>query len=1008
MVFRIEVADKELPNLPDARGNRFKDRILSDFGIKVEGVKVVDVYNIECESGEFSKEEQESVRKELFEDPIVQVSALDSIADKEFDHLIQIGFYPGVTDNIGNTAAEAIRDLTGKESQAYSAEQYLIKGNLSPEEVMKIAGIKSNPIINVTTIMDKEEYTEKGIPITIPKVTMDANDSVAYIDLEVSDEELIDIGKRGIKDPETGKPRGPLAAGLEEMKALRNYARGLGRDLSDVEIEDVCQTWSEHCKHTIFNSKLVDEEGNLVVNSLFDDYLKKATQEIREKRVMHGRDDFCVSVFEDNAGVIKFTEDYNLVFKVETHNSPSALDPYGGALTGIVGVNRDPFGTGLGAWLFFNCYGFCTGDPEYKGDLIYKNKDRKNPILHPKIILEGIREGVEHGGNKSGIPTGIGFLTFDERYMGKPLVYCGTAGIMPTKIFGNPSHEKKAQPGDYIIMVGGRVGADGIHGATFSSEGMDEGSPRSAVQIGDPITQKKMHDAIEEIIINDHRSMSWSSQTDNGAGGLSCSVGEMAKESGGYDMDLEKVPLKYQGLMPNETKISESQERMTFSIPPENADAFIEHMASRGVEATIIGTFTDSGKAVVKYDGRTIMDMDMDFLHEGNPKKTLTLKYTKTEHEEPKFEEPENLGETINNMLSRLNLCNKEYVSRQYDHEVQGGSVIKPLIGEDQDVHSKATVYRPLLDRIEGAAFSQGVSPSYGDIDTYDMAAAGIDMTVRRMISVGGSMDHMSLLDNFCWCSSDEPERLGQLERAARACYDMATTYGTPFISGKDSMHNDFKGFDKDNNPLKISVPPTLLFSGISKVDDVMKCITLDPKFEGDLVYVVGETKDETGGSEYLAMMGEELRGEKYIGNKVPKVDAEKFMGRYIAMEEVIDKGWVASCYPVGEGGLGTGFAEMAMAGNLGLDVRLSDVIRTNDVARDDTLLFSESQGRFIVTIDPQYKDMFEKVMEEYDISMVGKVRQDKNLMIKGIDGKNIVKENINTLKESYKKTMRW
>ena len=367
------------------------------------------------------------------------------------------------------------------------------------------------------------------------------------------------------------------------------------------------QTWSEHCKHKIFNSRIdyTDGRNKLKIDSLFKTYIKGSTEKIRKAK---GKKDFCLSVFVDNAGIIKFNDDHNLVFKVETHNSPSALDPYGGALTGIVGVNRDPFGTGIGAKLIFNTDVFCFASPFHKKKLPPR-------ILHPRRIYEGVREGVEHGGNKSGIPTVNGSIVFDERFLGKPLVYCGTAGIMPAKLKGKTTHEKEIKPGDVIIMTGGRIGKDGIHGATFSSEELHEGSPVTAVQIGDPITQKKMTDFL---LIARDRGL-YRAITDNGAGGLSSSVGEMATYSGGCEMDLTHAPLKYAGLQPWEILISEAQERMTLAVDPKKINAFMELARKMDVEATVLGKFTESGKFHVRYGGKTVAYLDMEFLHDGVP-----------------------------------------------------------------------------------------------------------------------------------------------------------------------------------------------------------------------------------------------------------------------------------------------------------------------------------------------------------------------------------------------------
>jgi phosphoribosylformylglycinamidine synthase len=494
MASRIEV--KHLPHIRDARGEAVKKSIETDLGTKVDSVWTIDVYTVDKDLSPYSLEK---CRKAVFTDPITQESSLDSPLAEDFDWAIEVGFMPGVTDNVGRTSREAIEDLLkirfSEEESVYSSVQYLFKGGLDREQVDEIAGSLHNPLIERVHIKDHEQFkNDDGMDVVVPRVKLSASDEVKTVGLDLPEDELIRLGKEGIIDhvEEDGTEvrRGPLALGLPYLQTIREYYRKEGRDPNDIELESLAQTWSEHCKHTIFAARL-DE-----INSIFKTFIQAATREIRERR---GDTDICVSVFEDNSGVIRFNDDWDICYKVETHNSPSALDPYGGAITGIVGVNRDPMGTGQGARLVTNMYGFCFGNPFYDGGPLYRAKGKRDPVLHPKVIFEGVREGVEHGGNKSGIPTPWGFILFDDRYMGKPLVFVGTVGLVPHRLHGKGSSEKGAKAGDMIVMAGGRVGKDGIHGATFSSEGLHEGSPASAVQIGDPITQKKMHDAQLEL-----------------------------------------------------------------------------------------------------------------------------------------------------------------------------------------------------------------------------------------------------------------------------------------------------------------------------------------------------------------------------------------------------------------------------------------------------------------------------------------------------------------------------
>ena len=830
----------------------------------------------------------------------------------------------------------------------------------------------------------------------LPKVKLIEEPKVSFVDLNISDEELIDLGKKGIKN-EDGSRRGPLALDLDSIKVIKNYF--LNKELrmpTDIELESIAQTWSEHCKHTIFANDIDEIKGGIYKN-----YIKAATEKIRKEK---GERDFCVSVFKDNSGAIIFDENYLITDKVETHNSPSALDPFGGAITGIVGVNRDTIGFGLGAMPIINRYGFCFGYPEDK-KLLFRGKDKTNQSLTPKRIMEGVIKGVNVGGNCSGISTPQGFVYFDKDYKGKPLVFVGTIGLISRLVGKNKErqgHIKKAKSGDYIVVIGGRVGKDGIHGATFSSEAMDMGSPATAVQIGDPITQKKLSDAVTKEAINLDL---YNSITDNGAGGLSCSVAEMAKECGGFIVNLEKVPTKYDGLHPWEIWISESQERMTLAVSKEKVGQFLSLMKKRGVEAIIIGEFNDTSRAIVKFKGDKILDIDMDFLHDGVPQKQLLSIYKKEIFEEPKFGVPLDLNFVLLKMLSRHNIASFEFISRQYDHEVQGGSILKPLQGSGE-VNSYASLTRPLYDTDKAVVISQGITSKYSKIDTYHMAACAIDTSIRNAVSVGCPINHLAVLDNFCWCSSDEKERLGQLKMAAKACYDYAIEYGTPFISGKDSMFNDFKGFDENNNTIKISVPPTLLISTIGVMNDYKKSVSIDAKFPEDLIYVIGETKKELGGSEYFEFIGEETISKPYIGNSVPKVNAKEAKNSYEALNLAIDKGLIASSIPVNQGGLGVAIAKKCIAGKLGADINLQKLKVSSDLSRDDFVLFSESQSRIVVSINPNDKEKFEEIFKNIKTSQIGKITSG-NLVIKGLNQEEIINIDLKTLEEEYKSRFR-
>lgn len=987
MAHRIEVKAKNSDTRAEVRRKKLVDA--GFFGIK--DVELVDVYTIDAGLEESQLERVASILSQ----PVTQQKTVNQFqAPEKFNWAIEVGFLPGVTDNVANTARENIEDLLERkfepEEGVYTSQVTFLSGELSRKDAESIASTLYNPIVERVHIKENSNSFE-GMDIVVPKVRLDTQPTADIIDvLGMSDEELTILGKKGIPN-EDGTSRGPLALDLTYMKAIQAYFKEKGRNPTDVEVESLAQTWSEHCKHTIFADKIDDIEGGL-----FKTFIKAATDRIRKEK---GDKDFCRSVFVDNSGAIEFDENYLVTDKVETHNSPSALDPFGGAITGIVGVNRDAMGFGFGAKPIINRYGFCFADPKDKSQL-YKGKNFTQKMLSSRRIMDGVVDGVNVGGNCSGIPTPQGFVFFDERYRGKPLVFVGTLGLIPKESAGRDSCEKKAQPGDLIVMTGGRVGADGIHGATFSSEALDSGSPMGAVQIGDPITQKKESDAI----IKEARDKGlYNSTTDNGAGGLSCSVAEMAEEAGGARVELEKVPLKYPGLNLSFRWISESQERMTLAVPKEKINEFLDLMDRRKVEATVIGEFTDSGKCIVNYNGETVMDVDMDFLHNGLPPRPITTSYTQLTHEEPSIPQLEDLTETLHSMLGRLNIASFEFISQQFDHEVQGGSVIKPLQGRGR-INGDATITRPVLSSKKGVITSHGINPTYSDIDTYHMAACAIDTTIRNVIAVGGNLEQLSLLDNFCWCSSDEPERLGQLKRAVKACYDYSVMYGTPFISGKDSMFNDFKGFDENGEPVKISVPPTLLVSSLGIIEDSSKAISLDAKIPGDLVYVLGDTHDELGGSEYFAMFGEQERGKKYVGNEVPVVDALRNKGLYLSLSECIDKGLVASAQSVHKGGLAVALAKTALGGMLGMDVSLENL--HGNFFRDDFALFSESQGRLVVTVAPQYQKEFENIMRGNSFAQIGAVNKNDDFLIRDKNGKEIVKTELNDLNWCYKNTL--
>lgn len=977
----------------DPLGHGLEKTIKRFLGINAKSVRTRRAYII---NADLKQAEVDALQKNLFVDPVTECSVRDM--DNGFDWLVEVGYKPGVTDPVGRSAAIAVNQAIKKDldsgSGVATATQYLISG-VSREEVERIAkGLLSNPVIEDVKILSGSE-AKKGVPIPQYRIDMKSKPVVKSYDLEVSDGELEQISRKGV-----------LSLSIAEMKVMQVHARdkkfaegrkriGMDKEFwnkyTDAELEALAQTQSEHCKHKIFNAVIdyVDEKGRAEkIDGLFGTYIKGPSKRIYSK---YG---WVLSAFHDNAGIVDVGDGKVIADKLETHNAPSALEPYGGAITGILGVNRDILGAGMGAEPLFNVFGYCFGDPFYSRQL-------EGGILHPARIRNGVHRGVIDGGNQSGIPLADGFEIFDSRFGFRPLVYCGTIGIMPRMINAKPSEIKRARAGDLIVMVGGRIGKDGIHGATFSSAELDKASPVQAVQIGDSITQKKMTDFIIEA-----RNLGlYTCITDDGAGGLSSSVGEMAKDTGGCKMDLKKAPLKYSGLMPWEILISESQERMTVAVDPAKSKKFLELAKKRDVEATVLGEFNSSGKFHVTYGDKIVAYLDMGFLHEGFPRMELSARWSAAPGRSPNFEKPSDLDKVLMDMLGRLNVCSREYKMRQYDHEVKGLSVIKPFVGKDMDVASDATVSLITNGDMKGIIVAHGINPRYSDIDTYHMAASAIDEAIRRIIATGGRLPDkdnvMYGLDNFCWNissldSEDGKRKMAQLVRANKALAQYCKAFGVPCISGKDSMRNVWRM--KDGNKT-VSIPPTLLFSARAIIKDVSKAVTMDVKNPTDLVYVVGNTYDELGASEYLAYLGDE------IGSNVPKVDAKAAKKTYEALSKATRDGLASSIHTPTIGGLAVALAQSAFAGGHGMEIDLRKVPYFGE-KRDDYVLFSQSNSRFVVTIPKNNKEKFERTMKGVAYAQVGVVSDGDILKINGLDGKTVINSDIDSLKSSWKRTL--
>jgi phosphoribosylformylglycinamidine synthase len=1003
MVHRLEIAPR--PGLGDPRGASIAATVREFLGVPVRGVRTRDVYRIEAP---LSVDDAKRVLHE-FVDPVAQHGALGRLHDGPFDVAVTVAYKPGVTDPVGKSARVCIEDTLGRKladgDAVYTSTLYLLDGLDRPQAQRVATELLANPVIQTIRIETYDEWQRGAVDVAVPKVAPHAVPAVERVDLAGDDAALIELSRKRL-----------LALTLAEMQAVRDHFRraaddparvraGLDASPTDVELECIAQTWSEHCKHKIFNATVRYAEAGRhpeTIGSLFKTFIRGATEAVDAAARARDGSSWLVSVFHDNAGVVAFDDRDHLVYKVETHNSPSALDPYGGAMTGIVGVNRDPFGTGRGAELLANVWGYCFASPFTAGAL-------PAGLLHPRRIRDGVHQGVIDGGNQSGVPYGRGWEIFDARFLGKPLVFCGTVGRLPATISGRPGESKPVAPGDHIVMVGGRIGADGIHGATFSSAALDESAPIQAVQIGDPITQKRMFDFLLEAR---DRGL-YASITDNGAGGLSSSIGEMAKGPGGASIDLAKAPLKYAGLAPWEIFLSEAQERMTLAVRPDQLPAFLELAARLEVEAASLGTFTDSGFLEIAYGGKPVARLEMAFLHEGDPDLNLTAIWVAPRFDEPKGPAPDDLSATLLAMLGRLNLCSNEVKARHYDHEVKALTVVKPWVGAAADVPAEATVFMLRHGSRRGYVLSEGVNPFYSDIDTYAMAQSVLDEAVRKQLCAGASLTRIAALDNFCWpdpvrsaATPDGEYKMAQLVRACRGLYDLTRAYATPLVSGKDSMKND-----STMGGVKISVPPTLLVSAIGQIDDVGTAITLDAKTEGDLVYVLGTTADETGGSEYFRHRGELDKlpagpgsPAPYVGNRVPRVDPAMTMPLYAALAEAMQRRFIRSAATPAKGGLAHALARKAMAGELGLELDL-DLCPDLGALPPDVALFSESNGRFVVTLAERHAASFEALFAGLACRRVGTVTAEPRLRLR-LGGRLRVDISVGQMKSAFKGTL--
>lgn len=945
--WRIEIS--VLPHLPDPQGH---SAALTLAAAGLPGVGPVRSLRGYLLGADLAPDQVEAFTRDVLQDPIQEQAEIHAPGCEVpvRPHRISILPLPGVTDHVAHSVQKALADCGLPAVPAGTYKVYETGAGVDGAALARAAQQSlANPAIQEVLL----DQMPKGLPGTGGTADL----AIQEVPLEnLSPQQLSDLSREAC-----------LALNEREMLAIQDHYRRQGRPPRRIELETLAQTWSEHCKHKTLTGH-IDFDGEGIENLL----------ETTIAHVTHTLDrDFCVSVFKDNAGVIRFDDDDCIAIKVETHNHPSAIEPFGGAGTGVGGVIRDVLGTGLGARPIASTDVFCFAPPDLD--------DRHLPqgCIHPLRLLQGVVAGVRDYGNPMGIPTVNGAVHFDPDFVGNPLVYVGNVGLLP-----HDKVHKHPRPGDVILTIGGRTGRDGIHGATFSSLELhteSETVSSGAVQIGDPITERKAMDCVLRIRDEDLLT----AITDCGAGGFSSAVGEMAAGLGA-EVELANVPLKYAGLQPWEIWISEAQERMVLAIPPQNLSRALEICAEEDCEATVIGQFNDSGRLVIRYDGVVRGDLDLTFLHEGLPQFTREATWSAPDLGDPDLPAEPDLGGALLEALGDPNIASKEWIIRQYDHEVQAASAGKPLCGPKADGPADAAVLAPKPGSRRGIVLANGLNPRYSRIDPAAMAECALDEAMRNIVAAGGDPEYTAVLDNYCWGNTDRPEQLGALVRASFALRDLALAYHTPFVSGKDSLNNEFRDGDRT-----IRIPGCILITALSVIPDVTRTLTSDLKAAGNLLVLVGMTKRELGGSVYWKQKG-------HLGASVPRVDPKNGKAVLDAVHRAIQAGCVVSAHDLSEGGLGVAAAEMAMAGRLGVSLDL-DRVPTEDLTRPEDILFSESQSRLLLEVP---KDRYEDLQANVKgFAVVGEVTSKAEMEVRQA-GQPLFRLGIAELLEAFKQPL--
>lgn len=1013
-IHRFEVAPK--PGHADPIGRSLL-RDAEAIGIPLKDARATRIYLIQAP---LTDEQADIIRDRFLADPVIEHARTGAAPVAPGAQLVEVHPLPGVMDPVAQSVTAAIRellDLNNQESnlQVSTGWRYDLVGITSEQADALATRLLANPVIQRIV---REPYHPTAFPVGTPH-----DRRVRHIPiLNLNDEQLNKLSREA-----------HLFLSLEEMQAIQAEYKRVGRDPTDIELETLAQTWSEHCVHKTLKSTIryrgtgsqpvtspsspssdpiqwanrpgheIHPDGTITIHNLLKSTVAAATHELIKEGV-----DWTLSVFVDNAGVVAFDDNHAVCIKVETHNHPSAIEPYGGAATGVGGCIRDVIGTGLAARPIANTDVFCVAFPDLK------DADVPAGCLHPRRILTQVVAGVRDYGNRMGIPTVSGAVAFDNRYVGNPLVFCGCIGVMPRdRVRGSVNR------GDLIVALGGRTGRDGIHGATFSSAELTDQHADEfahAVQIGNAITEKQLLDAIMRARDEgpDGKPL-FSGLTDCGAGGFSSAVGEMGKRTGAI-VHLDRAPLKYAGLSYTEIWISEAQERMVLAVPPHNLEALKRICDEESVELAVLGTFTnpegstpDNPDLQLLFHGEEVGRLSMHFLHEGIPTPHRDATWTPTDPSSahPLTSTPSSLSDALLSLLAHPNIASKHWIVRQYDHEVRGSTVVKPLVGPQAQGPGNGAVITPVPGSRRALAISQGLQTGIGDPqvggDPYLMALAAIDECVRNLVCLGADPDRIAILDNFCWPSCKKPENLGALVRAAEGCYDGAKAYRTPFVSGKDSLNNQFTTEDGRT----IEIPPTLLITGMGIVPDVTRCVTMDAKEPGNLLLLVGPTTPDLGGSHYQQLAG--IPSDASAA--VPRTDLRLGPAVARAVAAILARGLARSAHDISDGGLLTAAAEMLIAGStdtrpIGAQIDLAKVAPAAGTAPLSLIAaaFSESPSRYLLEIRETDLPAVQSILSDIPHAIVGRLTDTARLTVAGAN----LDIPVPTLRDTWRRPLDW